>query len=577
MAFLNVGMISASPEEYDFIIVGGGTAGCLIANRLSEIENWNVLLLEAGGEENFIQDVPLLQPLAETFPFWIYNYEAEKSDSYALSMRSGQIRIPNGKVLGGSSTINGMVYNRGNKNDFDVWEKLGNTGWSYDNVLPYFSKHENTIISGLRIKKKDNSTDGELYIARPPYRSPLSDAFVNSGQQNGYPYYDYNSHEQIGFTYTGITIKNGERLSSNNAFLSPVRHRNNLIVKTDSMVTRILIDRNETKAYGVEYKVFGLISFQALAKKEVIVCAGALRSPQLLMLSGIGPRNHLEKFGIAVIQDSKVGYNYRDQVTILNLFFTINETIGFRLYDIIEDIKYISEYLLTKNGQFSVPAGFEGFSFLDVDGNDNIPDVELFFGSVLLPSIPFFLSPLGPLSDELNSFYAPLKNKNGFTILPFLLKPESVGRLKLKDSNVFSNPIYEPNYFATERDKHTLIKGIKEAVRLTNTDAFKKYDARLFPEPLPGCRNNTFGSYSYWECCIKHSTFSGHHPTGTCKMGPISDPDAVVDPSLRVIGIKNLRVADASVMPTLTSGHLMAPVYMIAEKAADIVKKDWLK
>ncbi|KAJ9595466.1 hypothetical protein L9F63_013377, partial [Diploptera punctata] len=555
---ISTGATCDSTMEYDFIIVGGGTAGCLLAHRLSEVEDWKILLLEVGNEGNMIQDIPLFQPIAQSVPWWTFKYTAEKSDNYALSMRNGRISMPAGKVLGGTSAINGMVYNRGNQDDFDQWEKLGNIGWSYDDVLPYFFKHENTTIFGLNVDRNEFYPPGELNVQFPPHRTHLVEAFVKSGQENGHPFYDYNPRHQIGFTYTGVTIKHGERLSSYNAFLSHSRKRKNLTVMTRSMVTKILIDETDKKAYGVEFKRSGVMPIRVCAEKEVIVCGGTMRSPQLLMLSGIGPRDHLEDLNIPVLQDSKVGYNYRDQVTILNLFFTINESVGIEVSNFMKSAHDFNSYLSTRKGPFSVPAGFEGFSFLDLDRNDGIPDVELFFGSLLVPAIPFSLTGLGPLSDELNAFYSPLVNRQGFTILPFLLRPESVGRLKLRNSN----PFFTSN-------------GIKEAVKLTNTAAFKRYNAQLFPEPLPNC-SKTFGSDSYWECCARHSTLSGLHGTGTCKMGPRSDPDAVVDPSLRVIGIKNLRVADASIMPTLTSGHTMAPVYMIAEKAADMIKKDWL-
>ncbi|XP_069681264.1 glucose dehydrogenase [FAD, quinone]-like [Periplaneta americana] len=561
------------PPQYDFIIVGGGTAGCLLAARLSEIPEWNVLLLEAGGEETFLHDIPLLAPLFILSPS-SWGYMAERNDTFGLGLRDGRLIWPRGKVLGGSSVINAMIYTRGNRRDFDYWEELGNTNWSYDKVLPYFLKHEKINIPELFNDTKYHSREGNLEVTYPPHSTLLSTAFVNAGIEKGYGYIDYNAADQIGFSHIQTTTKNGSRFSSYRAFLESVKDRKNLRIRTRSFVTKILIDSDNKTAYGVEYTWYWLLPLRAHARKEVILSGGSTNSPQLLMLSGIGPKEHLRKLDIPVIVDSKVGHNLQDHVSLLSLFFTVNSSVDIRLRKPIHVVGSLTRYFMEGAGEFTTPSGFEAISFLDV-GNDSFSEIELFFSGQLLPAIPLYLSRFGVLSDSFNKFYKPLKSLHGFTILPILLRPYSAGKLELKDKRSHSHPLIYPNYFSDSRDMAILIKAIKMAVGLLETRSFKKYGAQLYREPLPPCKGHEFQSDEYWECAIRYTTVSIQHSVGTCKMGPDYDPDAVVDPRLRVRGIDRLRVVDASIMPSITSGHTMAPVYMIAEKAADMIKTDW--
>ncbi|XP_069696376.1 glucose dehydrogenase [FAD, quinone]-like [Periplaneta americana] len=563
-----------SPPEYDFIIVGGGTAGCLLASRLSDNPDWSVLLVEAGGDENWFQDVPFFASLQE-FTSADWGYRTEPSKAFCLGMDSGRCHWPRGKVFGGTSVINYMTYTRGNKADYDKWKTLGNTGWGYDDVLPFFLKHEDMTIPEYINDTKYHSTKGEVVITHPPYHTKLATAFLNAGIERHYKNVDYNGANQIGYSYLQSAMKNGRRWSAYHAFLEPARKRKNLHIVGKSMVTKILIDKDSNSAYGIEYKWYGLLPVKAHAKKEVIVSAGTINSPQLLMLSGIGPEDHLQEVGIPVIKNSKVGYNLQDHVTIGNLYFTVNDSVSINVFNIFSDVVGIAEYIFKHSGIFTVPGGTEVVGFEDLDHpSDGNPDIEILFASIA-STMPIFWKSWGARTDILLRSYFSLILKNTYMILPILLHPYSRGRIMLKNRDPFTHPLIYPNYFSDLRDIEVIIKGIRIAIEMAETEAMQKYGATLYQKPLLECRDYEFNSDSYWECIIRQMTFTMFHPSGTCKMGPESDEEAVVDTTLRVRGIKGLRVVDASVIPLSPAGHIMATVYMIAEKASHMIKEYW--
>ncbi|XP_008547316.1 ecdysone oxidase [Microplitis demolitor] len=625
------GLLNKEPEllpSYDFIIIGAGSGGSVLANRLSEISHWKILLLEAGKDEIFLTDIPLL---AASMHLTSYNwgYRTEKSDKnktngYCLSMIQGRCNWPRGKAVGGTSVINFMIHSRGSAQDYDQWSALGNKKWRYQDVFPYFIKSERFIDENLGVNPKINSTiyghNGYLDVTAVPWTSKLRDKFIQAGEELGYESKDCNSKHPIGFCPVAVNLRHGRRLSAAKAYLRPIRQRPNLHISRNSLVTRVIIDKDRV-ARGVELIKNGR-RFKVMAGKEVLVSGGSLNSPQILMLSGIGPRKHLEEMGIEVKADLPVGHNLQDHVSMAALTFLVNDTVSIVESRIASNLKDTFDYLAYGQGPFTVPSGAEALAFVDTkrgenDGKDkkrvgvsergerhrmanlsgrneregnlsnriddkkdieNEPDIELVFG---------IGSMAGDLSGTLRSIFSlpdswysqVFKNyvgHDGFSIVPVLLHPKSRGRVMLRSKNPTDTPMLIANYFDNEEDLKTLVRGIKKALEVADTRAFKKYNATLLPVQFPGCTEITFRTDEYWECvCHQVSTTLGHF-VGTCKMAP-REQDGVVSDELKVYGIQRLRVVDASIMPNLISGHTNAPTYMIGEKASDMIKDEWLK
>jgi choline dehydrogenase len=563
-------------SEYDFVIVGAGSAGCVVANRLTEVSQWDVLLLEAGAEENYIMDIPVLAAYLQ-FTDANWNYRSVPSDKACLGLRDRQCMFPRGKVIGGSSVLNFMIYTRGNRRDYDLWESMGNTGWGYKDVLPYFLKHEDIVIPELISNREYHSTGGYLTISYPSFLTPLAEAFLEAGKETGQPVVDYNAETQTGFSFIQTTTKNGTRWSVSRAFLHPVRNRANLHISKRSRVTKILIDADTKTAYGVEFIRNGK-TYVVRAKKEVILSAGAINSPQLLMLSGVGPKKHLLDMGISVIQDLKVGHNLMDHTSVIGITFVVNQSVSIRMDGVLETGRDLINYFRNHSGPLGSPGTTEALAFYDFENDtyyDGYPDVELLFSASSVVSDVILRKAFG-ISDYIyDTVYEPIENSHAWSILPILLRPRSRGKVMLKDRNPLHKPLIYHNYFQYPEDLENLLKGVKKVLELGEKKAFKKFGSKLHAIPVPGCTHFEFGSDDYWRCVIKHLTFSIYHLSGTCKMGPITDPQAVVDPRLRVNGVNRLRVIDASVMPVIPAAHTNGPTIMIAEKGADLVKQDW--
>lgn len=564
-------------NEFDFIIVGAGTAGCTLANRLSENPKWKVLLLEAGRHENLVMDIPLLVNFLQLNRDINWGYQTHSSNGSCLAMKNNRCNWPRGRVMGGSSVLNYMIYTRGNRRDYDNWAAMGNTGWSYDEVLPYFKKLETSRIPHEESELRGH--DGPITVSEVEWKSESAKQFVKAAQELGLPYVDYNGKSQIGVSFMQTSTRDGARNSANVGYLYPIKNRKNLIVRKMSLVTKIIIDPVTKTATGVKYAQNGKY-YTVKARKEVIVSAGGINSPQLLMLSGIGPVEHLEKMNIKTIADLPVGYNLMDHTAPGGLTIKVNvSTIS---YDTITAQAFVD--FQKGKGPLTSIGGCESLVFWDLENQNDLdawPDIELFQVGGSIHSFDVFRQNFGLRDDFYQTMYGKLQKNNvqAFSVAPMVLRPKSRGRILLKNKNPYVYPKIYSNYFTDPEgnDLRVSVNGIKKVIEMLDTDAMRKIDAKLDETVIPACAHLGFGTDEYWGCHTRHFTFTIYHYSGTCKMGPVGDESAVVDPRLRVHGINNLRVIDASIFPEIMAGHPNGPTYMIAEKGADMIKEDWAR
>ncbi|XP_070500739.1 glucose dehydrogenase [FAD, quinone] [Chironomus tepperi] len=560
-------------KKYDFIVVGAGSAGCALAARLSENPEWNVLLIEAGANENLLMDVPMAVHFLQGYDI-NWGYKTEPSKTSCLAMNNNQCNWPRGKVMGGSSVLNYMVYTRGHPKDYDNWSSLGNEGWDFKNVSYYFRKLENNIVPN--ITPNYHGKNGPNTVSSINFKSQAARAFVAAGIESGYPYVDYNGPSQVGYSFLQASIENGLRKSTNAAYLHPIKFRRNLHVRKNSIVTKLLMDDNNN-VYGVEFYT-NKKYYKVNATKEVLLSAGALNSPQIMMLSGIGPSKHLKAVGITPKVNLAVGYNLIDHTAPGALTYVVNST-ALNVQNIL-DLNIIDEYFNELDGPMSSAGGVESIAFLETEKSydkDGYPDLEFLQLGGSVSADPVFKRNFGIRDDVYNEMFAGLERSetSTFMVFPMVMRPKSRGRIKLRSSNPFDAPVIMPNYFSDQYDVDISVRGIRKLIELSKTNALRKIDAKFLSTPVPGCKHLTYDSDEYWDCYTRHFTFTIYHHCGTAKMGPRSDKRAVVDSTLKVYGVKGLRVVDASIMPDIVTGHTNAPVIMIAEKAADLIKNEW--
>ena len=533
-------------RSFDYIVVGAGSAGCVLANRLSADPACSVLLVEAGGKDrNPLFRLPML--MGKLFHAGIYNWCYHTEPVPSLGGRS--LYWPRGKVLGGSSTINGMIYVRGNRHDYDRWAQMGLAGWSYDEVLPAFRRSEGHV-------ERDGAyhgRGGELTVCRARSTNPLFDVFVEAGRQAGQPVNDdFNGAEQQGVGRYDFTIRRGRRCSTSTAFLRPIRHRRNLAIASGNLVRRVVVEG--ARATGVDL-VQGAETQTIRAEREVILCAGTVNSPQLLMLSGIGPGDELKRHRIPVVHELPgVGRNLQDHVDCVLAYACTKPITLYRELRADRMIRSVAEGMLYGRG-IATTFPYEAGAFLKTRPDLLAPDVQVHF----MPA----LENVAKLHFPKPFRKPPLEETHGFSLRVGPLNPESRGWIGLRSADPADAPLIQPNYLESEADCRTTIAGIRMVRDVIAQSAFAAYRGQ---EVAPGEAVQSDAELTAWLRANAMTTF---HPVGTCRMG--TDPMAVVDAKLAVHGIAGLRVADASVMPVIVSGNTNAPAIMIGEKAAEFI------
>ncbi|WP_298296119.1 GMC family oxidoreductase N-terminal domain-containing protein [uncultured Litoreibacter sp.] len=529
--------------DFDFIIVGAGSAGCVLANRLSANGKYKVAVLEAGGKDTYPWihiPVGYFKTMSNPNTDWMYETEADPG----LNGRS--LKWPRGKVLGGSSSINGLLYVRGQAQDYDGWRQLGNTGWSWSDVAPLFKRSEN-YENGTRVDELRGG-DGPLSVSDTTVTRQCVDDWLTAAVNAGYKRAkDYNGADQEGVSLFQLTTRNGRRCSSAVAYLNPAKSRENLTVLTRCAVEKLTFDGK---------RCTGLIAnhngqqITMKANKEVILSAGALASPQILMVSGVGAADELKPLGIEMVHENKaVGKNLQDHLQARPVYKTSLPTINTEVSSYFKQAMIGLQYIATRGGPMAMAASL-GTGFLKTREDLEVPDIQ------------FHIQPFSAdkIDEGAHKFSA-------FTASVLQLRPESVGHLELASADMRDYPKIHPNYLATKTDCDTIVEGVRITRRITGTAPIAQHVTEEH-QPGPGVSDD-YDEILEW---VRNTSTTIYHPTGTCKMGV--DDAAVVDPRLKVIGIEGLRVADASIMPIIVSGNTNAPSIMIGEKASDLILED---
>jgi choline dehydrogenase len=528
--------------DYDYVVVGAGSAGAVLAARLSESPTTRVLLLEAGPADDSLW---IHLPIGYGKTMWSTKYNWCFHTDPEPNMNGRRIYWPRGKTLGGSSSINGLIYIRGQREDYDHWAALGNRGWGYDDVLPYFKKSESNELGA----SDWHGGDGPLKVSNIQSKNELIEAFIAGASEQGIPRTtDFNGLHQEGAGYYQLTTHKGLRCSTAVAYLKPAKRRSNLRVETNARATRIVFEG--TKAVGVRYLQDGVLK-EVRCGREVLLCAGAIHSPQLLQLSGVGPASLLNKYGINIVHDSPgVGENLQDHLQVrLTFECTKPITTNDELNSWVGKAKLGAEWLFKRSGPLAVGINQGGCFMRAIPERSPTPDIQFHVATL---SADMAGGKVHPFS--------------GFTFSVCQLRPESRGHIRIRSADVIDAPEMQPNYLATELDRQTTVAAINVARKIAASKAMQPYVKReVKPGPDVG---DDAGILEF----ARNTGATIFHPSGTCKMG--DDSMAVVDDRLRVLGVQGLRVIDCSVMPTLVSGNTNGPIIMMAEKAVDMILED---
>ncbi|XP_072399482.1 LOW QUALITY PROTEIN: glucose dehydrogenase [FAD, quinone]-like [Diabrotica undecimpunctata] len=558
---------------FDFIIIGAGAAGSLVANRLSEVEDWKILLIEAGGYGNNVTDIPNMYFEVE-YTKYNWGFVSVPQKTACLGMVDNTCAMARGRGIGGTTLVNGLVYSRGSSLDFDRWaHQVEDPRWSYKNVLPVFKRTEKFNYRDRRapVNTPIHGYQGLLNVEYHLPRSPQLEAWLEAHEELGLPIGDYNAGTGLGASPAQINTRNGRTEDAGTAFVLPALKRKNLRVLTYSYVTRILIDEYKV-ARGVTFTHKGQ-NFIAKASKEVIVSAGTFQTPQLLMLSGIGPKDHLNALNIPVIQDLAVGSTLRDHACFYGLTFSTNYT-----EPIVPLENYVGQFLKGV-GPLAAPGNNQGVAFYESQytRGTGYPDIEIMFipsnATNDLSQRAFRLT-----NQTYEDVWKYIDRTRSFVLYIVSLHSNSIGTVRLRSKNPFDYPLIDNRFLSDpgNRDLRRIHEGILIMMRLARTKAMRSIDTKLQGGPLRACSQYVYQSRDYWFCAIRQMTMNLYHPVGTTPMGPNPHLGDVVDSECRVHGVQGLRVVDGSVFPFTLAGHPMAPIALVAEMVSDFIKNQYL-
>ncbi|XP_028137553.2 glucose dehydrogenase [FAD, quinone]-like [Diabrotica virgifera virgifera] len=547
---------------FDFVIVGGGVAGCVLASRLSEISSWKILLIEAGDRGNNMTDMPAMLVYSINSKY-NWGYKSTPQSQCCQGMRNHSCNFPRGRGLGGSSLINAMLYVRGNADDYNQWVKLGNPSWSYGECLPYFKKSETADF--LNPDLTYHGTTGPVHVNHTGPSSVINDTYFQAAAFDmGLNILDYNGKEQIGVGKMQSTINFNKRASAASAYVNPIEGtRSNLNVSLNSFATKIVI--KGTKAVAVEFIKDGR-RYLATASKEVLVTAGAVNSAQLLMLSGIGPKAHLRNRGIPVIKDLPVGKHFVDHPVFVGLIFTTKLS-----QPELSIPEQVHEYQ-SANTPLTRCFGAENIAFANVNNDSTtVPDIEFI---AFAPPRGGDVQTLFNFNDNNTAAYNKLNMAGSIHVMINLAHPKSTGSVKLQSNSSRDFPLINLGFYTDDNntDINTMLKGVRYVIQLFTGKQFGNIDSYISYQ-VPECLKYEFNSDDYWYCAIRQLTMSYFHPSGTTRMGRLCK-DSVVNASLVVHGMDNLRVVGEGAIPRQVAGHLYGPVLMMAEKISDRIKQD---
>ncbi|XP_058062966.1 glucose dehydrogenase [FAD, quinone]-like isoform X1 [Anopheles bellator] len=567
-------------EEYDFVIVGAGSAGSVVANRLSENPDWKVLLLEAGGDPPIESEIPeTFFTIQKTAGDW-ENY-AEVTPHASKGSKDGSF-WPRGRMLGGCGAINAMLYVRGNARDYDRWEALGNPGWAWADVLPYFRKSEDNQDPELMGRDGGalHGTGGFMKVNTFPVHHPLGHILLEAFDEAGFEKNsDINGARQVGFGRAQGTIVNGTRCSPAKAFLVPAKDRPNLHVIKHAVAVTVEREPNSGRFKYVNFMLNNKILKVAHARKEVILATGAVNTPHILHRSGIGPKGLLEQVGIPLVVNLPVGENLQDHLFV-PIMFKFHKSTATNYNTPLELAKNLFQYVTDRSGPMAGHGVTGVIGFINtLNPTDPFADIEYHFFQFEKGSgkSVMFADKVGYNEEISTSMLEAATEADVVMAIVVLLNPKSRGRITLAttDFDEFQPPKIVSGYLEHEDDMATVLRGIRRITKLLETDTFREHEGELHRVTIGECDPLAFDSDEYWECYSRHMTLTLYHPVGTAKMGPDTDPDAVVDARLRVKGVEGLRVVDGSIMPNIVSGNTNAPIMMIGEKASDMIKADW--